>query len=586
MNTWPAEFDEILRPFCRFAQADAPIDPELPLALLGIDSMGTISLLALVEATFDVPVPDLVQTGAELATAGSLWQAVADRRAERSGPDTDSGLADRVRRGLALAPDRIAVSAGGGALTYTELHEAALSLAGALTALPGGPPRRVGVLAGAGLTPYVGILAAVYAGAAVVPLNPNFPAQRTLRTIEAAGLTTVVTDESGRATLGRLEPATSGLHVLGLDAPGGPLDAPLPVKPDDLAYIMFTSGSTGRPKGVPVSHANVLHFLDVVGPRYALSPADVVTQNFEPTFDLFMFGLFVTWSAGARLIAVPGAMLARLPQFLAEHEVTMWFSVPSAIRRVHRLGGLDPGALPSLTRSLFCGEALSADDAAMWQAAAPNSTVENLYGPTELTIACTVHRVEPGGGAPAPNGLVPIGRLHEGLSYLLLDEHGAPGADEGELCVTGPQMFGGYLDERDDEGRFVTVGDQRWYRTGDRARLLPDGVLAYLGRLDHQVKVRGYRVELPEIEYVLARQPGVDGCAVVAFDDGDGTTLGAFCLGAPADAATLLREASRQLPEYMVPRHVWAVAELPLNANGKVDRTALAARAQELTGCR
>jgi amino acid adenylation domain-containing protein len=503
--------------------------------------------------------------------------------------DSD-GLAGRFLRGLELGPSREALRAGGVSYTYSWVHQTALRLAGAIGGSPTAGPARVGVLAGGAAAAHVGILATIYVGAAAVPLNPDFPSRRTVAMIRAAGLETVIADDRGAAMLASLRSILPDVRCVPADPGAGagpPLAAPRSARDAAIAYIMFTSGSTGRPKGVPVSHGNVAHFLDCAQRRHQVSPADVLAQTFEPTFDLFMFGLFMAWSAGASLVATPPAILRRLPEFLAGQGVTLWFSVPSTIRTVRRLGRLTPGSLPSLTRSLFCGEALTWDDALAWQAAAPAAVLENLYGPTELTIACAAYRLPPAGQAPAAvgggpvNGLVPIGHLHHGLRGLLVDAVLAPSDDQGELCVTGPQMFAGYLDPADDDGRFLSHGGQRWYRTGDRVRRIPGVGLAYLGRLDYQVKVRGYRVDLLEVEHALRRLGGVRDCAVVAVArDGETGLAAAYC-GDPVPAAELARQLSASLPEYMVPRIIWHTAELPLNSNGKIDRPALAARAAD-----
>jgi amino acid adenylation domain-containing protein len=404
--------------------------------------------------------------------------------------------------------------------------------------------------------------------------------------IRGAALDVVIADERGAAVLASLGAPRSGPRCVlarpaGPPGAGQPLAAPRPAGGADIAYIMFTSGSTGRPKGVPISHRNAAHFLDAAQARYQITADDVLAQTFEPTFDLFMFGLFMAWSASAALVAVPPAVLRRLPEFAAAQGISLWFSVPSTIRLVRRLGRLTPGALPTLTRSLFCGEALTCEDAAAWQAAAPAGILENLYGPTELTIACTAYRWRPEDrDGHMVNGLVPIGEPLEGLRCLLAGPDLRPAPDEGELCVTGPQIFGGYLDPADDAGRFLFRDGLRWYRTGDRVRRLPGGPLTYLGRLDHQVKVRGYRVELLEIEHALRRLDGVRDCAVIPVRRGGETELAAVYCGDPAVAGTAPRLLAARLPEYMVPASIRCLAGLPLNSNGKIDRQALAGWAE------
>jgi non-ribosomal peptide synthetase component F len=294
-----------------------------------------------------------------------------------------------------------------------------------------------------------------------------------------------------------------------------------------------------------------------------------------------MFDLFMAWGAGATLVSTPPQVFVDLPEFVRREGLTAWFSVPSAIATARRRRRLSPDSMPSLRWSLFCGEALRESDVVDWQRAAPNSTVENLYGPTELTIACSAYRWTPDDPTEwFVNGVVPIGRVYDGLDHRLIAA-GEPGVDEGELCVRGPQTFPGYLDPRDDAERFILMDGARWYRTGDRVRRLPDGGLAYLGRVDQQVKIRGYRVELPEIEWQLGRFAEVDQAVAVAFAVAGATTLAAFYTGTPMPAGRVAERLSTALPEFMVPRWIWHVDELPLNANRKADRTELARLAQQ-----
>jgi amino acid adenylation domain-containing protein len=479
---------------------------------------------------------------------------------------------------MALDPRAEALRVGPAAVDYRWLHERALALAGTVVAaVPGGRPRRVGLLASRTEQAYAGLLAAQFAGAAVVPLHPGFPADRTARMISAAGLDALIADERGAAVLTELDGVLDGVPVV-TEPAGPPLRRPLPATPDDIAYILFTSGSTGTPKGVPVLHRNVDAYLRFVHDRYGFHRGDVFSQTFDLTFDLAMFDLFTGWGSGGTVVSVPPTAYASLERFVAEQGITVWFSAPSLVSLLRRRPrGLASGVMPSLRWSLFCGEPLLAHDAREWGAAAPGSVVENLYGPTELTISCSVHRWDP---ATSPelcvNDVVSIGTLHPGMRYLL---HGgtAEGTedDTGELCVTGDQMFPGYLDPADDEGRFLDHDGERWYRTGDLVRRLPGGELAYLGRRDHQVKIHGVRVELTEVEWALRRVEGVREAVAVAVDG----ELTAFLLGEDRPPAAVAEDLAAFLPRALVPRRFVRVTEFPLNANRKVDRKALTERA-------
>ncbi|TNM34617.1 D-alanine--poly(phosphoribitol) ligase [Streptomyces sedi] len=513
----------------------------------------------------------------------------ASPAAEALGP---RGLAGRFLRGLSLNPRGAAVRSPGWSLSYEELHRRALAWAGALSrAGDGPPPAAVGVLAGKGPEAYVGILAGLYAGATVVPLNPDFPAGRTAAMIEAAGVGAVLADARGRALLAQAPPGAPGPRVLALDEDEPPADraltAPLPADPEGTDYVLFTSGSTGRPKGVRIPRAGTAHYFELLDKRYDFTPDDVFSQTFDLNFDCAMFDLFSAWGAGGTVQLIPGTAYRDLPAFAAEHGLTVWFSTPSAISLLRRMGDLGPGTLPGLRWSLFAGEALRCVDADEWQRAAPASTVENLYGPTELTITICAYRWStqdtPG---LAVHGIVPIGEVHEGHRRLLLDPEGrtvSGSGAEGELLIAGPQLTNGYLDRADGEGRFVVREGRTWYRTGDRVREVADGVLVYVDRLDAQVQVQGLRIEPAEIDQALRACGGVAEAVTVAVPAPDGdTALVGFYTGEAQPAAALARALRGALPERMIPRRFAHLPELPLNPNRKTDRAALRARASAL----
>jgi amino acid adenylation domain-containing protein len=503
----------------------------------------------------------------------------------------------RFLRGLALAPERVAARGPGWALTYRELHERALTWAGALLrAVDGddrGGPGTVAVLADKGPDAYTGVLAGLCGGMTVVPMSTGFPASRIRQMLDAAGVSAVVADTAGRALLAEAV-GPDGHTPPVLAAEGGTVRAdaahaltePRPVRAEDTAYVLFTSGSTGRPKGVRVTHGATDHYFQVLDTRYPFTPEDVFSQTFDLNFDCSLFDLFCAWGAGATVQQIPATAYRDLPGFAASAGLTVWFSTPSAVALARRTGGLAEGALSGLRWSFFAGEAFTCRDAADWQRAAPHSHVENLYGPTELTVTVTGHRWSPQDPPdPAGNGLVPIGTVHKGHDWLLLGEDGEPVPDEGELVVTGPQMTPGYLDPADEAGRFLERDGRRWYRTGDRVRRVRGEVLAYVDRLDAQVQVQGWRVEPAEIDQRLRGLPGVQDAVTVAVTGPDGqTALVGFYTGARQSPAVLVRGLRAHLPERMIPRRFEHLAEFPLNANRKTDRKALRAVAAGLLG--
>jgi len=506
-------------------------------------------------------------------------------------------------------PDDVAVEVGGAAIRYGELSRTARAWAACMIAAKGGRLDRVGVFAYRSATAYTGVLAALCGGATFVPLNPTFPIARTAQMLRRAALDAVIVDKTAapqvaealagvadapRLVIGESSPAIPPHLLEGALLPehlaaAQPLADLPPLVPEDLAYLLFTSGTTGEPKGVGVTHGNALHFMDVMSRRYGLTREDRLSQTFDQTFDLSVFDMFMAWHAGATL-CVPGKIEMLAPaRFVAKHALTVWFSVPSVVALMRRKDLLKPGSMPTLRWSLFCGEPLPRTSADAWQAAAPNSIVENLFGPTELTIACTVHRWTAGSAADElVHDLVPIGRPLEGLGAMVVDEALQPVAqpgDAGELCVCGPQTVPGYWQDpvRTAE-RFVHLPispfeQRRFYRTGDRVVALRDGSYAYVGRTDHQIKVLGFRVELGEIEAVLGLGRGVlqSACVGWPLEDSRATGIVAFITGPGVDTAALLADAQARLPVYMVPKEIVLLDEFPLNANGKIDRNALVA---------
>lgn len=500
-------------------------------------------------------------------------------------------------------PGNPALIVNGASYTYAALDAIARRWASRLLDVPGGRPCRVGVFASRNLTSYAGVLASLYAGAAFVPLNRKFPPERTRMMLQLADVDALIVDSE---LLPQLQSVLRGLPRMPVlllpDAPRSALPHDFPARvfgredlahadaltelpetaPHSLAYLLFTSGSTGVPSGVPITHGNVRAFLDVCKARYRLTAEDRLTQTFDQTFDLSVFDLFMAWESGAAACSMQPVELLAPFEFLIRNNITVWFSVPSAAALLIKRNALKPGSMPTLRWSLFCGEGLPRATAEAWQKAAPQSVVENLYGPTELTIACSVYRWDP---ARSPeqcvNGLVPIGEIFPGHEAIIADEalrDAAPGAI-GELCVAGPQTSPGYWgDARRTAARFFERtghdGALRWFhRTGDLV-MRREGGLVYIGRRDTQVKIGGHRVELGEIEGVLRQAGCTEAVAMVQADAQQPGHIVAVVSGA-ADLAPLYAAARSRLPVYMTPRAIHVIGEMPLNANGKVDRQAL-----------
>lgn len=506
-------------------------------------------------------------------------------------PGSTRLLDDWFRDGLRRNPDGAALRVLDRVWTYAEVDRSATSWAAAVTSAVG-RPAAVGIAAAKTPEAYIGFLAALYAGAAAVPLNPENPADRNRSALRAAGCTALIVDAAGAAQAAGL---VAGTSVRAVVAPGGgPLPLPEGVAApeadgdaaftppsrtaDELAYLLFTSGSTGTPKGVPITHRNISTFFEVSLPRYAAGPEDRFSQVHETTFDLALCDLFPAWAAGACVCVLSRLQALDPGRWVREYGLTVWHSTPSLVRALQRHDWLAPGSIAGLRHSAFAGEPLLADTARYWHRAAGGCVIDNLYGPTEASMACTAYRWDPGRDDGSD---VPIGWANEGTSLLVLDDRGRAGAAAGGLLVGGPQVFGGYLDPADDAGRFVEHGGRRWYRTGDRVRVRPDGALVHLGREDGQVKINGYRVELGEVEAALREVAGRDAVAL-AVPGGTGHLLVAYLLGGgEPDLVAVARTLAGRLPAYMLPKHVWWRPEPPLNAHGKVDRMRLFRAAEQ-----
>jgi|SRR5579862_4015946 len=482
--------------------------------------------------------------------------------------------------------------------SYGELDETARRWAGATIRRLGRPVERIGIFGSRSQVSYTSALAALYSGAAFVPLNPRFPADRTRAMICHADLDAIFVDKLASNQLmavvdglGKLPhiwlPDTDSAEELSLSQPIGEELLQLPAS--RLAYLLFTSGTTGSPKGVPILHSNVRSFINWAVDRYQIHPEDRFSQTFDQTFDLSVFDLFVAWEAGACVYAMSPIDLLAPSKFINKNKLTVWFSVPSVPAQMRKRNLLGSGILPTLRWSLFCGEPLPRASAEAWQAAAPNSIVENLYGPTELTIACTVHRWDPKVSPPlCVNGMVAIGKPFPGLTAALVDDRlrRVSDGEPGEMCICGAQTSPGYWkDPVTTSKHFVKISgsglpDEIFYRTGDQARQLPNGEYVCLGRTDHQIKVMGFRVELGEIEEVLQRGTGVVQAVAIGWPVSEGTAQGivAFVNGAAVDTAELKRACKLSLSDYMVPSRIIPVDDMPLNANGKIDRTMLRIR--------
>ena len=444
------------------------------------------------------------------------------------------------------------------------------------------PRAPVGLCLERSLEMVVGLLGILKAGGAYVPLDPGYPRERLELMLGDGGVSVVVTDERSAGHL------PDGLELVHLDR-DGPLIAERPdfaprqaVGGDDLAYIVYTSGSTGRPKGVTVPHRGVLRLVE--GANYARLAEDEVFLFLAPlSFDASTFEIWGCLLNGGRLAVLPGSLpaLDALPQALARNGVTtVWLTAGL----FHQMVDEHLEDLGRLRQLLAGGDVLSPSHVRTVLATHPRLALVDGYGPTESTTFACCHRM----AAPEqPSGTIPIGRPISNTRVHLLDDHlePVPIGVPGDLYIGGDGLARGYVGspalsaERFLPDPFGVAPGGRLYRTGDRARLLADGRIAFLGRDDEQVKVRGFRVELREIERALGEHPEVQDAVLLAREDGRGDKqLVAYVVaveGVGPTAQSLREHLKEKLPQHMIPGAFVVLDALPLTPNGKVDRAAL-----------
>lgn len=486
-------------------------------------------------------------------------------------------------------------------VTYAEMSKTVARLASFLSC--GHRPRKIGILATRSFEAYAGILAAGLAGAAYVPLNLKWPEERIVALLQSLELDALVVDAAGADLLtpailaavpdriviadgaGDIQ-AREGQRIVRLGAiDNEPIREPVQVDADDLAYVIFTSGTTGLPKGVMISAGSLRSYLDQSKRWTCLTPADRLAETCDVTFDLSVHNLFLCVEAGASLHVMSALEMLAPGRFVRSRGITVWMSVPTLISMMRRNGSLKPDIFPSLRLSIFCGEPLPAAAAQAWAEATPNGVVENIYGPTEGTVICMRQSLTGPGALTPGREIVAIGTPYDTMDVAILDTRQRPVPDgiPGEIALSGPQLAIGYLNEpKLTADRFRVIDGRRWYLTGDLGMRDGDGVFHHLGRTDNQIKVKGNRIELEEIEVHLRRASQTDMVAVVGWPVVDASVQGlvGFC-NSTLPAETIAASMLKTLPRYMVPDPIHVLDVLPVNINGKVDRRALLERLRD-----
>jgi non-ribosomal peptide synthetase-like protein len=472
-------------------------------------------------------------------------------------------------------PTHPAIECRGRVLNYGELDRLANRFAHYFRGRGVGPGRLIALHLEKSVELFAALLGALKAGCGYVPLDPKFPADRIQSILEDGQIPLIVTQTS-------LYKAVEGVHALivdrGLDQVMASCDSPLPasetgVAPTDVCYVIYTSGSTGRPKGVVLEHRNAVCFAASLPTTYGITDEDRIYQGFSLAFDAAVEEVWAAFSLGGTLV-VASEDVTRSPQdaaeFITHNRITYFSTVPSFLAMI-------TSPLPTVRLLILGGEALPAELVARW---AEGRRMLNTYGPTEATVVATLKEVHPG-------ETVTIGTALPGYQTYVLDEAMQPVApgQEGELYIGGGGVARGYMNrpeltaEKFVADPFSGMPGARLYRSHDLVRLRADGEIEFLGRIDGQIKIRGFRVELSEIEAVLMEQPGIRTAAVGVFETNGFKELAAFVITADGstevDREGVVKHLRGRLPEYMVPKYLDVVEELPRMTSGKIDRKQL-----------
>ena len=514
----------------------------------------------------------------------------------------DGNLVQHYLHSSSVPPTKVACTDGRRSISYAELRDRSSRLATLLKQHGVRRQDRVAVCLRRSIDFLPAILGVLQADAVYVPFDPKSPPERWRKIVADCSPTALLCDSQtilpladavqqsiSRIFLGpRCDLPLAGAEVAAAleDILASPVMTPTYSNgSDDLAYVLYTSGSTGTPKGVMVTHRNICNYIDWAVEYFAIKNEDRILSTAPFHFDMSTFDLWSPIKAGATLCLADNTLTLfpeKLLGFMEAEQITIWKGISSLLFYMQRAGVIAPGRIPTLSRVLFGGDVLPARTLMRWMEAFPDKSFYNVYGPTEATGISLCYPVK---SIPQdPGERIPIGRSCKGMKEALLDENllPVPNGTVGELCLTGPGLGKGYLNdpERTAQAFFAVRPPPEpaviWYHTGDLGIRREDGNIEYMGRKDQQVKIMGYRIELGEIEQALRAINGVHEAAVVTTHRAGIEELVAFVEGiGSSDHAFIVKQLRDRLPSYMLPRRLLPIADLPRCSRGKIDRTAL-----------
>jgi amino acid adenylation domain-containing protein len=501
-------------------------------------------------------------------------------------------LQDWLARQADGRPEAAAIVFRGESTTYGELEESSNRLARTLKNRGCVRGDRVALFLPKSPRALIAMFAALKADCIYVPVDTASPANRLERILRNCDSRCIVAEESGASKLLKIDRSIPQ-NVIRIDSEWPEVDS-MPDSPvdshnssNDAAHILFTSGSTGMPKGVAITHANAIAFVTWAVQYFGISSSDRISGHPPLHFDLSTFDIYGTVASGAQIhLLTPEASLLphRLADFIRDARLTQWFSVPSILRHMATLDAVRQNDFPSLKRLLWCGERFPTPALMHWMRRLPHVNFFNLYGPTEATVASSFHYV-----ARCPENdtaEIPIGKACNGEKLLVLDDtlNSSPIGEIGDLYIAGVGLSPGYWNDPVKTAEvFIWRNGERIYKTGDLAKVGDDGLLYLVGRSDMQIKSRGYRIEIGEIEAAIHALSAVRDAAVVAIPSDGFDSVAICCAFVPAPDCDVSPMTVRQrlrdtLPPYMIPTRWMVLDRMPANGNGKVNRPLLKER--------
>ena len=510
--------------------------------------------------------------------------------------------------------NKTAISYGKEKVTYKILNEVSQKIARFIFEFDN-KSNVVGIVGQRNFSVYYGILGSIYSGTTYVPINNKYTTDRIIKIIKEANINILIgnkdsiysikdainpTDikcilfpeedfnENKNNFFGKIK-IFSKADLISLQ-----LLLPIKVKSNHIFYILFTSGSTGYPKGVMVSDENVDTFIENINKFYDFNVGYKSSQTFDLGFDPSIVDMFLTWINGGQLCILSQSELIMPYDYLKREKINFWYSVPTLVKFMIKMGYLVPNSFPDLKYSIFTGEALPQDLCDAWQIAAPNSTIENGYGPTEATVNISrfVYKNKDR-SREFSNNILPIGTIYKGHQFAIIDEslNKLKKGAKGHLVVKGKQIVSGYLNnEEKTNTSFIKMDwdktNQKWYLTGDLAFINDFDEIEYLGRIDDQIKIAGRRVEIGEIESALIKTNKIKDIIIVPKKDSDGIVISLIGFTTSKisneDKTSINKSALKFIEKLFLPSKIIIIDKIPINTSGKTDRKKLFELAKDL----